>query len=605
MFTATFCRRILQLSQRAKKKSHAAPRSTLRLEELEDRVTPSVLALPNTDVPSFTATFNGQSGPFAGGDFKGTLDGTSLRASYCVDIQDSIYLANYNNASANHNGTIYGASIPNAGAISWLITNLGPSATTPDQQSALQAAIWRTEYGNNFQFNGVDNNGGRLDENFVIAPMYQADLAALGNNAAPIGAATWISPGTNANSTRAQGLVAVEAAVPPPSWLPGIAMHLTHSGEYYTKFITAAYQRYLGRLPDSGGLAGWLYQMQNGFTDEQLEASFIGSGEYIQHHGGPGAGWVTGLYHDLLGRIPSSTEIAGWVQALQHGVTPAQVAYGFAASPEREGERIVQDYQNFLGRIPGSAEVAAWVNAFETHAETNESVIAGFVGSSEYFQDHYSNATDWFTSAYQALFGHSASQAASTPSYLAPIAGDLVHSNEYSTGIVTAAYERYLGRAPNPAELATFLTQFHNGLTDEQLEASLIGSDEYVQNHGGPGPGWVSGLYQDLLGRMPTPDEINTWAQALSSGTTPIQIAYTFATSSERESHRVIHDYQTLLGRTPSAAEAAVWVNMLQSHSQTNENVAAGLAGSGESYHNASGSPVGWWGQAVTKLFQN
>jgi hypothetical protein len=124
-----------------------------------------------------------------------------------------------------------------------------------------------------------------------------------------------------------------------PTWLPQVAHDLTHSAEYYTGVITAAYDRYLGRPSDAGGLASWLAQMQNGLTDEHLEAGFIGSGEYIQSHGGAGAGWVRGMYEDLLGRTPSQAEVNSWLQVLASGESTIEVAYGFAASGEREGNR--------------------------------------------------------------------------------------------------------------------------------------------------------------------------------------------------------------------------------------------------------------------------
>jgi hypothetical protein len=40
--------------------------------------------------------------------------------------------------------------------------------------------------------------------------------------------------------------------------------------------------------------------MQHGVTDEQLEVKFLASPEYISTHGG--AGWVQGMYFDLLKR---------------------------------------------------------------------------------------------------------------------------------------------------------------------------------------------------------------------------------------------------------------------------------------------------------------
>jgi hypothetical protein len=65
--------------------------------------------------------------------------------------------------------------------------------------------------------------------------------------------------------------------VPPPANLGSAAWTLTHGAEYYNSFITAAFQKYLGRTPDQGGLAYWRAAMQGGLSDEHLEAGFIGS----------------------------------------------------------------------------------------------------------------------------------------------------------------------------------------------------------------------------------------------------------------------------------------------------------------------------------------
>ena len=81
--------------------------------------------------------------------------------------------------------------------MSWLIQNIGPTVTSLDQEAALQAAIWRTEYGpDGFQVNSVDN--GDTDdtngEEAIMQPYYQSYLQALGNNTAPISQVDWISP---------------------------------------------------------------------------------------------------------------------------------------------------------------------------------------------------------------------------------------------------------------------------------------------------------------------------------------------------------------------------------------------------------------------------
>jgi hypothetical protein len=195
--------------------------------------------------------------------------------------------------------------------------------------------------------------------------------------------------------------------VPLPPHLVDVARALTHSAEHYRQFITSAYQTYLGRQPEAAGLAGWLWAMQNGLSDEQLEAGFIGSREYIANHGGQGAGWVIGMYHDLLGRTPSQAEVAGWLYALEHGVTPQQVAYGFAASKEREAIRVNNDYLTYLGRQASQAEVNGWVYAFE-HGVSNEDVVAGFVGSRESFDRAGDDIPTWVENAYQSILGRQA-----------------------------------------------------------------------------------------------------------------------------------------------------------------------------------------------------
>jgi hypothetical protein len=116
-------------------------------------------------------------------------------------------------------GAIYGTAVPNAGAVSWLLFNLAPGATTAIQQDALQAAIWRTEYGTSFQLDGVDNTNGAPSINATIGSIYRADLAALGSNTAPVSAVSWISPGANPGlpPSHGQGLVALTGLPPKPT----------------------------------------------------------------------------------------------------------------------------------------------------------------------------------------------------------------------------------------------------------------------------------------------------------------------------------------------------------------------------------------------------
>jgi hypothetical protein len=180
---------------------------------------PATLTLPQSSLPTFQATFPineaGQivqsGGDLSAGNFGGVLNGnTPLTASYCINLYTNLFPGTtYASATLTADGTTYANPVPNAGAIAWLVVHLGPTATTPEQQDALQAAIWRTEYGDNFKLVGVDDGGTPSGFNATIAPIYQADLAALGNNTAAVGAVTWVSPGPNPDGTQGQALVAL------------------------------------------------------------------------------------------------------------------------------------------------------------------------------------------------------------------------------------------------------------------------------------------------------------------------------------------------------------------------------------------------------------
>ena len=95
-------------------------------------------------------------------------------------------------------------------------------------------------------------------------------------------------------------------------------------------------------------------------------------------------------------------EVQYWVTNLNAGMSPADVAFGFAASAERETQRVAADYQQYLGRSASPSELPYWVNVFLGGAD-NERVIAGFVSSQESFSKHGSDITDWLFTGYSEM----------------------------------------------------------------------------------------------------------------------------------------------------------------------------------------------------------
>ncbi len=111
--------------------------------------TTGTLVLPNTtSPPTFGATVNvSEFGNTldttsdtltSGGNFLGTFNSSTLSATYCLNLTLGISVpGTFDSANETTDGTIYGTAVPNAGAISWLMQNIAPTATTPDQQAAL------------------------------------------------------------------------------------------------------------------------------------------------------------------------------------------------------------------------------------------------------------------------------------------------------------------------------------------------------------------------------------------------------------------------------------------------------------------------------------
>jgi hypothetical protein len=179
------------------------------------------------------------------------------------------------------------------------------------------------------------------------------------------------------------------------SAVSSVALQFDHSAEYYQNFVIKPdYLSLLGRAADADGLQYWTTQMQNGLTDQQLEAGFIASAEFYATAGGTDSAWVAAAYQLLLGRAPDQPGKDYWNSQLANleasGETAvqarSQVAVRIAQSQENNSNLINQDYFHYLGRAAEQDGLNHWLGQFAKGA-TNEDVIAGFTGSPEYYKD--------------------------------------------------------------------------------------------------------------------------------------------------------------------------------------------------------------------------
>jgi hypothetical protein len=136
------------------------------------------------------------------------------------------------------------------------------------------------------------------------------------------------------------------------------------------------------------------------------------------------------------------------------------------------------------------------------------------------------------------------------------------NSLEYRTDEVEADYEQFLGRPADPMGLASFVAALAAGATPQQVQAAILGSQEFFQGPGGSTiPGFVNALCEDVFGRPAGPADIAAANQLISLGDSRADIALVSLFSQEAITRRVDSYYVNFLDRQPDAPGLAAWVN--------------------------------------------
>jgi hypothetical protein len=290
--------------------------------------------------------------------------------------------------------------------------------------------------------------------------------------------------------------------------------------------VERAYQFFLGRPLTSGELAGWNSALTSGTSYSQFLADVVSSPEYVNAHGGTAAGFVSGLYHDVLGRAPSAAEQGNWVANINAGLPESTVAYDIITSAEATNAvASLNDWQSrfhfetkawvgalyhdTLGRYGSAAELVPWEQALDQGAESRADVV-----------------------------------------------NTLMHSTEHYTHVINGYYETYLGRAVDQGGLAAWLNLLQNGGSLDQVLEAIVSSPEYFARHGGTLVGYVGALFGDVLGRHGSQTEVAAWA---NSGLSQAAIADAFLHSAEHLNNILDAAYQTYLHRPIDVPSLAGW----------------------------------------------
>jgi hypothetical protein len=155
------------------------------------------------------------------------------------------------------------------------------------------------------------------------------------------------------------------------------------------------------------------------------------------------------------------------------------------------------------------------------------------------------------------------------------VANGITYSDEYRSGLIQASYQQYLGRAAEPAGLAGWLGEMRAGLHIEQMQAGFISSPEFYARYGSTDRGWITGLYQTVLGRDPGSSEVDSWQVRLGAGDSRYQVSLGFLYSTEHLTTVVDGYYIDLLGRHIDPSGQATWVGQIQVGHRDEEIIAS------------------------------
>lgn len=165
----------------------------------------------------------------------------------------------------------------------------------------------------------------------------------------------------------------------------GVALSIQLSPEHLGQVVATWYGTYLHRVPSASEVAYWVSALQRGATYQVVQAHFLGSAEYyLGPSGGTAAGFLTALYSDVLGRAPDAAGASHWLVVMAGSAGTFNVAQQVLGSPEYLGRTVAGWYVTLLDRTATPGEVAGWVTSLQGGTRI-ESVVSSFVGSTEYY----------------------------------------------------------------------------------------------------------------------------------------------------------------------------------------------------------------------------
>jgi len=305
--------------------------------------------------------------------------------------------------------------------------------------------------------------------------------------------------------------------------------------------VDQAFHALLGTYPNAADLALWVNRLSSpgvtGMSSNTMVEEIAASSVYYAKVGGSATGYVSSLYEDLLNVPPTQGELAteaAVMTQIRAGSAAARLtaAQDVVTSTQFRADEVTSYFANYMHAtcrelraqdclstigMPTTADLATDMSALAS-GTSEETIIAGMLGSDQYYQNHGSTQTGLIRSVYQDLIGRAPTDA-EVSSALATYTNDslghvnfataMVQSLAYQNLVVSLDYQQLLLRAPTASELISGQGVLGGDVKSLQtpdvfLIDQIAAQSEFYADEGGTDSRFAAGTISTLLMRPGT-----------------------------------------------------------------------------------------------------
>lgn len=201
----------------------------------------------------------------------------------------------------------------------------------------------------------------------------------------------------------------------------------------------------------------------------------------------PHDGYIDECYTKFLGRDAEDAGRQFYRDRLNSGAMDRfAMAFAIQHSPEYFTLQINQMYDDILERDSDAAGVSAHVNYLQAGGSLDQ-LRAIFFGSDEYYSKAGGSTSGFLSSLYTDILNRSIdgtgtatwTDAMTNGTTRDKVAMSIMHSNEGSRDLITAAYDSYFDRDASESEISYHLNTLQQSQREETLYALFAASDEF------------------------------------------------------------------------------------------------------------------------------